>query len=264
MAEPTGGITTEAPNLISLLAEKVGETPLGSFLHHFEDVLFSGVAVVLLLVGARYALRRKARIPAGIQNGVEAVLEGLDTFICGILGPHGRPFVPYLGTLFLYILTMNMMGLVPGMRSPTANINTTIALALTVFLTVQWTAIRKIGLRGYLDHLMMRPRTLPMMIFGLVTLPIMLLLEVLLPPVTLSLRLRGNIFGEDTMIAIFLFFGVLFGGFLGLPIGIPLHLPFMFLSLLLGTIQALVFTLLATIYLSMVLPHEETAPHEAH
>lgn len=264
MAAPAGTITTEAPNLVTLLAARFHDSPVASLLHHFEDVLFSGLVVCLLLVVARQALRKPERIPRGLQNAVEAVLEGLNDFILGILGPQGKPFVPYLGTLFLYILSMNLLGLIPGMKSPTANLNTTVALAITVFLTVQVTAIRKIGVRGYLDHLMMRPRTLPMVIFGLVTLPIMFLLEVLLPPVTLSLRLRGNIFGEDTMIAIFLFFGVMFSGFLGLPIGIPIHLPFMFLGLLLGTIQALVFTLLATIYLSMVLPHDETVPHEAH
>lgn len=260
MAESTGTITTEAPNLITLLAGALGETPFSSFLHHFEDVLFSGVVIFLLLTGARYALRKREVIPGGLQNAVEWVLELLNDFLTGILGPHGKAFVPYLGTLFLYIFAMNMIGLVPGMKSPTSNLNTTVALAMTVFLTVQVTAIRKIGLWGYLDHLMMRPRTIPMVILGLLMLPIMFLLEVLLPPVTLSLRLRGNIFGEDAMIAVFLLLGVILTGILGLPglpVGIPLHLPFVFLALLLGTIQALVFTLLATVYLSMVLHHEE-------
>ena len=78
--------------------------------------------------------------------------------------------------------------------------------------------------------------------------------------VSLSLRLFGNILGEDSLIAAFVGLGILALSFIHSPIGLPIQLPFFLLSMLLGTIQALVFTLLTTIYISLMLPHEAPGP----
>jgi F-type H+-transporting ATPase subunit a len=212
-------------------------------------VLFLG-----LIVSA--ATRRRRLVPGRLQNTIELLVEALDNFICGILGPQGRRYVPFLGSLFIYILFMNLAGLVPGMKSPTANLNQTLALALCVFLYVQYTGMRNFGLKGYLFHMAGEPRD-PITI-GLV--PIMLPLHIigeLAKPLSLSLRLFGNITGEDVLIVIFITLGIGMIGFLHLPFGVPLQVPFIFLAILTSTIQALVFTLLSTVYFLMMMPHEE-------
>jgi F-type H+-transporting ATPase subunit a len=244
----------EAANIISLLREALGEGPLSEFLHHYENVIFSALIILFLIAVAYFTTRRRELVPGKVQNLAEMVVDGLQQFFGGILGPQGKAYVPFLGTLFLYIFTMNIFGLIPGMKSPTSSINTTLALGLTVFVIVQYTGIRKLGLLGYLDHLMGRPRDLVGYFLIPMMLPLNLILEVLLPPVSLSLRLFGNIFGEDTLLAAFIILGAS-------TFFIPFQLPFMFLSLLLGTIQALIFSLLATIYIFMVFPHEEGHEH---
>jgi F-type H+-transporting ATPase subunit a len=253
MTEPQGqgheAAPTHAANILSLIREALGEGPVSDFLHHYESLIFSGIIALTLVLLSLLVTRKRELLPGKAQNIGEWVVESLENFFGGILGPQGKAYVPYLGTLFLYIFTMNMFGLIPGMISPTADLNTTAALAITVFLTVQYTAVRKLGFSGYLDHIMGRPRDMIGYLLIPMMLPLNLILEVFLPPVSLSLRLFGNIFGEDTLIASFVILGSTFL--------IPLQLPFMFLSLLLGTIQALIFTLLATIYIFMVFPHEE-------
>ncbi len=88
------------------------------------------------------------------------------------------------------------------------------------------------------------------------------LLEEFIKPMSLSLRLFGNILGEDSLIAAFVGLGILALSFANSPIGLPLQLPFLLLSILLGSIQALVFSLLTTIYISLMLPHEDHDTHD--
>jgi F-type H+-transporting ATPase subunit a len=122
----------ELPNLITVLNQYVfGGTSVGEFLHHWENAIFS-LAIV--------------------ANAVELIIEALENFIVGVIGPHGRKFVPFLGTLFLYIFCSNLAGLIPLMKAPTANVNQTIALAICVFLYVQFTAMKENGPIGFLKH----------------------------------------------------------------------------------------------------------------
>jgi F-type H+-transporting ATPase subunit a len=182
---------------------------------------------------------------------------GLNDFITGILGEkHAKRFVPFLGTLFVYIWFMNLIGLIPFMESPTSNLNVTLALAVTVFLYSQWIGLRSLGPIGYVDHLMGSPRNLT----GWILMPIMLPIHVLgelAKPISLSCRLFGNVFGEDMLLVAFVSLGITTLAFTGLPFGLPLQLPFMFLALLTGTLQALVFTVLSTIYFLLMLPHDD-------
>lgn len=246
----------ELPNFITLLYDKYGKVAFVKFLHHWENIIFSLLIVLIISVVAYLASRRSTLIPGRLQNLVEMAVEGLDNFICGILGPKGRRFTPFLGTLFVYILCMNFFGLVPGMKSPSSSLNTTVALAICVFLYVQYTGIRSFGFLGYLSHLAGEPKDVVGWVMVPLNLPIHIM-EELIKPLSLSVRLFGNIFGEDILIAVFVGLGVASLSFLHLPIGLPFQVPFIFLALLTGTIQALVFTLLSTIYFFLMMSHEE-------
>ncbi|NIN01006.1 MAG: F0F1 ATP synthase subunit A [candidate division Zixibacteria bacterium] len=246
----------ELPNFITFLYHQFGEVALVAFLHHWENVIFSWLVVIILCIVAYLAYRKRSIMPGKLQNAVEMVVEALDNFVCGILGPQGRKYTPFLGTLFVYILCMNFFGLVPGMKSPTANLNTTLALAICVFFYVQYTGVRNLGPLGYLRHMAGDPRDVVTWFLVPINIPIHII-EELAKPMSLSLRLFGNITGEDVLITVFVGLGVSALSFLHLPVGIPFEIPFLFLALLTGTIQALVFTLLSTIYFSLMLPHEE-------
>ena len=185
------------------------------------------------------------------------VVEALYNFIVDILGPKFGPrYVPFLGTLFVYILAMNLFGLIPFMDSPTSNLNVTVALALIVFVYAQYIGFRELGVLGWVDHMAGSPRSA--IGWGLVPLmlPIHLMGE-LAKPISLACRLFGNIFGEDMLLVAFASLGITVLAFANLPIGVPLHLPFLFLALLTSTLQALVFTVLSTIYFLLMLPHDD-------
>jgi len=246
----------ELPNFITLLYTKYGKTAFVHFLHVWENVVFSLIIILILGLISYFASRRRALQPGKLQNFMEMAVESLDNFICGILGPRGRKFTPFLGTLFIYILCMNFLGLIPGMKSPSSSLNTTVSLAICVFLYVQFTGIKNLGLLGYIDHLAGNPRDFITWVLVPINLPIHIIGE-LAKPLSLSLRLFGNITGEDILIAVFVGLGVMALSFLNLPVGLPLQVPFIFLALLTGTIQALVFTLLSTIYFLLMLSQEE-------
>ena len=240
----------ELPNLVTLLADKIGRlTHLGGQIYLWENVIFSLIIVLVISLIAFLACRKPKMIPDKLQNAVEAIAGGLDDFICGILGAQGRKYTPFIGTLFIYILFMNLCGIIPFMKSPTASWSTTLALALCVFIYVQYTALREFGFLGYLDHMMGRPRGIlafsvfiPLMMF------ILHIVSELVRPLSLSLRLRSNIWGDDLLLS------VLAG--LGLA-GVPLFVFSALLAILAALVQALVFSLLTTIYFALVLTHEE-------
>jgi F-type H+-transporting ATPase subunit a len=247
---------TELPNFITILYTKYGKTAFVHFLHVWENVVFSLMIILILGLLSYFSSRKRTLHPGKLQNFMEMAVESLDNFICGILGPKGRKFTPFLGTLFIYILCMNFLGLIPGMKSPSSSLNTTVALAICVFTYVQLTGIKNLGLFGYIGHLAGNPRDF----ITWVLVPMNLIIHIigeLAKPLSLSLRLFGNITGEDILIAVFVSMGVLALSFLNLPVGLPLQIPFIFLALLTGTIQALVFTLLSTIYFLLMMPHQE-------
>ena len=249
----------ELPNFITLLYAKYGKIALVHFLHIWENVVFSLLISLILGLVAYFSSRRRSLHPGKLQNFMEMIVESLDDFICGILGLKGRKYTPFLGTLFIYILCMNFLGLVPGMKSPSSSLNTTVALAICVFIYVQFTGIKNLGLLGYIDHLAGSPRDVITWVLVPINLPIHIVGE-LAKPLSLSLRLFGNITGEDILIAVFVGLGVLTLSFTNLPVGLPLQIPFIFLAMLTGTIQALVFTLLSTIYFLLMIPHNDDKP----
>lgn len=252
------------PNLITYVTAPFPDAAWAHFLHRWEAQIFSIAIALLLCFVAWRATRKPQMIPGGLQNLVEMLVGSLNDFIVGILGPrHGPRFVPFLGSLFVYIWVMNLIGLVPGMDSPTSSLNTTFALGITVFLYAQWVGLRSFGPLGYIHHMLGSPRDAITWGLAPLMLPIHILGE-LAKPISLSARLFGNVFGEDMLLVAFTTIGVASVSFLHLPIGIPLQFPFLFLALLTGTLQALVFTVLSTIYLLLMLPHDEHHAEEAH
>ena len=249
-----GGIP-ELPNLISLLSGRLQESPLVAWLHHWENLVFAVVvAAALCAVAWRYA-RKPTTVPRGWQNLLELFVESIDQFVRSIVGPSGRRHTPFIATLFLYIWLMNLSVLIPGMKSATSSLNTTVGLALVVFCYVQGIGLRTQGLRRYLDHLAGSPRD----VVGWLLVPLMLPIHVLgecIKPLSLSLRLGFNIFAEDVLLAVLVGLGITAGLALHLPIGIPLQAFVVPLVLIFSTVQALVFSLLSTVYIALMSPYE--------
>lgn len=248
----------ELPNLITLVTHFIHDQRVAGFLHQWEGMIWALGIATLIIVLARLAARNPQMVPGRLQNVVEMLVEGLTNFIVGVLGPDGRRYVPFLGTLFIYILAMNLAGAFPLGHSPTSSPNTTVALALCVFVYVHYIGLTRNGPIGYIKHLAGNPHSAVEWAFVPLMLPIHVIGE-LARPVSLSLRLFGNVTGEDVLLFAFCSLGVMTLKFVDSPIGIPLQVPFIFLAFLTSFIQALVFTLLSTIYILLWLPHDEHA-----
>ena len=243
----------ELPNFITFLYQGFKHADWAQFLHHWENLIFSIIIAALISLVAYLGTRRNAMIPSGLQNGIEFAIEKFRDTILGVLGPQGEKYIPFLGTLFIYILVMNVFGMVPLMKSPSSNLNITIALAICVFCLVQYLHIKHMGFFGFIYHLAGAPKSAIEWVLA----PLMFVLELiaqLARPVTLALRLFGNILGEDILIGAFSVLGIILISSLNSPVGIPLQVPFMFLALLTSFMQALVFTLLSTVYILLSIP----------
>ncbi|MBI4871732.1 MAG: F0F1 ATP synthase subunit A [Candidatus Riflebacteria bacterium] len=230
----------------------------GSWLHPFSHatglpdyILITWLLLVLLVVVSVVGTRRLHLAPRGLQNVLEYIFESLEGFVCGIMGPErGRIFTPLLGTFFLFILCNNLAGLVPGLLSPTAYLNTTLSLAIVAFLMVQYHGIKAHGAGRYFAHFMGEPLWLaPLM------LPVHLIGE-FAKPLSLAIRLFGNIFGEDKVIAILVGFSPVL-----LFIPVPVQFPMMLFGIFTSFVQALVFTTLTAIYLTVATEHAESGEH---
>ena len=242
-----------APKLPSLVELLFGPD---SVAEHWVNVIYAfAIGVFLSLVCMRVYAKRQM-IPGKLQNAVEMMVEGMYNFIESILGKDAKKYIPYLGSLFFYILFMNWIGMIPLGHSPSTSLSITFSLAILTFLYAQWTGMRKLGVGGYLYHMAGSPADGVSWGFCWLIFVIHVIGE-FAKPISLSLRLYGNITGEDTLIAVFVGLGIAVLAFS--PVGVPLQIPFYFLGLLLSTIQAVVFTLLSTIYIFMMLPHEEHA-----
>ena len=252
----------EVLNWIQLIAKATAPSALSDFLFQWEKVLFAGM-VILLIAFISLALSRSIKmVPGRLQSFFEMLIMGLDDIVAGVIGSRGRAYTPFVGTLFIYILVSNLFGLIPLQNSTMAFLSTVAPIAICVFFYVQWIGITKNGILGYLHHLCGNPQD----IFGWLLAPLMFPLHVLgefIKPLSLSFRLYGNIMAGHVLLAVFMGMGIGMLKPFHVPFGVPIHFPFLFLELLVGVIQAFVFTLLSTIYIAMMLPHEDHA-HEAH
>ena len=214
-------------------------------------LLFAMSAVVAIALGlfAFISTRRLERIPTHRQSLVEVVVESLNDFVVGIIGPKGEKYTPFIGTLFVYILAMNLLGIIPLLKSPTSGLSITLALAIVVFVVYNIAGIREIGLVQYLKHLAGEPLWLaPLM------LPIHIISD-LARPLSLSIRLCGNIFGEETVLVILAGFTVTIIPYV---VAIPTQFPMMLFAVFTGFVQALVFATLSAIYIAIAIGDEET------
>lgn len=215
-------------------------------LHEFgisNGMITSTVITIILCVLAVIAGKNMKLVPSGLQNVVEWAVGSLYNFFEDIMGKEGcRKYFPLVASLFIYIVCCNYSGLlpgsghIPGLHAPTASINCTMALAIIVFVAMNVIGIREHhGLSYYKHWLQPFAFLLPLM-----------LIEDFVKPVSLTLRLYGNVFGEETVTSEF---------FNLVPVGLPVIMQF--LSVLMGLIQALVFSLLAAIYIKEAMPEEE-------
>lgn len=203
------------------------------FAHHYPHLTHTWLVMAVLIVSGLLFARNVKIIPKKGQNFLELIIEKLEDFMVGITGPEGRLFFPYIATVFLFILVSNLIGLVPGFFSPTADINTTVGLAICTFVLTHAIGIKYHGVK-YVKHFLGPVWWLA---------PLMVILELIghfARIMSLSIRLFGNIFGKE-MVLSFLF---MLAGFYLAP------LPILVLGLLVSFLQALVFTLLSIVYFS--------------
>lgn len=229
----------------------------GKALFHSEAAVafaWSLLVVVFLVVLSAAGTRRVSMKPRGLQTLLEIVVGALRNLVEGVMGPRGVEFLPFIGSLFIYITVMNLMGIVPGFMAPTSSFSITAALAIIVFVVVQYQGFRESGM-GYLKHFVQGVplRSIYLPLAGLVF--VIHLIGEIFRPVTLALRLRNNIMAEETVVLIFI---GLVAGLVRYGLPIPVQLPNLLLGLLIGVVQATIFCMLTAVYLTGVL-HEETA-----
>ena len=219
------------PVLISTVCN-MDTIEIGGKTIEFQHVFYSWLCMAILFVAAWLCRRRLTMVPGTLQNFWEAIIETLENFICSTLGDkHGPKWVPLLAGLFIYLLGSNLMGLIPGFNAPTANLNTTVSMALFVFVLYNIVGLY-IWHHNYIKQFLGVSKWL---------IPLMLPLEIvshISRPVSLSLRLFGNIRGEEIVLILF---------FIMAPV--IATIPVYALFLLAKFMQALVFFLLTMFYL---------------
>lgn len=207
--------------------------------HHIISAATVGLFLiaVALIANRKLARTEQCLIPGDKPTPstlFELIVESLLNLMEGVLGDKAQKFFPLIGALFIYIFTCNLIGLIPGLAPPTENINTNAACAIVVFLYYNYMGIREQGLVHYLKHFMG-----PVIWLG----PLMLVIELIshaVRPVSLSIRLFGNMTGDHMVLGVFSQLT---------PIVVPII--FMFLGLFISFIQAFVFSLLSIVYIGL-------------
>jgi F-type H+-transporting ATPase subunit a len=193
--------------------------------------------MLLLFTVAFLTSRKLTMVPGKLQNTFELIIGGLEDFCVANVGEKGREIFHVICALFLFILPCNWFGLIPGLDAPTANVNTNAALAVFLFIYYNYIGIKKWGF-GYIKHFFG-----PMPALA----PLMFIIEVvshLSRPLSLTLRLFGNIKGEEIVLILMFMLAPVIGS-----------LPMYFLFVLAKFIQAFIFFMLGMIYLKGSLDH---------
>jgi F-type H+-transporting ATPase subunit a len=186
-------------------------------------------AIMLVLTAACWLITRRLKKQPGTGQAVlELAVTGIGQQIGEIIRGDARPYLPLLGTLFIFLVTANLSGLLPGMEAPTSKLETPAALAIIVFLSVHYYGVRARGLRGYLASFA-EPK--------LIMLPLNILSEIT-RTFSLMLRLFGNVMSGEFVIALVVALAGLF---------VPI--PLMALEILVGLVQAYIFTVLAAVFI---------------
>jgi len=243
-----------------------------------NSMIVTWIVAVALIFFARLATRNMKQVPDGAQNFLEWLIEALYNFLEGIIGAHlvKRTFW-FFATIFIFILSANWFGLIPGigtigwghrtpegfkideplLRGANADMNLTLAMALMFFALWTIWALQEVGVRGFLKELFAPKgetagllKVLMVVVFFAVG--CLEIVSILFRPVSLSFRLYGNIFAGENMLEAM---AKLVPG-----LGWLLPIPFYFLELLVGLVQALVFMLLTAVFTLLICQHEEAAP----
>jgi len=226
----------EHPYLIFVkLFEGIG---LDHFAHTYPHVIYTWVVMAFLIGVAFLATRGISLVPQKLQNVFEMLISRLEEFMVGITGEEGRWLLPLTATLFIFIAVSNLVGLIPGFLPPTANLNTTLACALIVFVFTHVIGIKYHGV-AYIKHFLGPVWWL---------MPVIFIIEVighLARILSLSLRLFGNMMGHELVLTIlFLLAGAFF---------VPL--PIMAMGIFVALVQAFVFFLLSVMYFTGAMEH---------
>jgi F-type H+-transporting ATPase subunit a len=233
---------------------------------HTFFAIVAAVLVILIALKARAALSRAQDpvVPAaelGSRNIAELLVQLVVSQSDTIIGKQGRKYVPFFGTFFFFILVSNLMGLLPGFAPPTGNLNTTLGLALVSFIGYNVIGVREQGM-SYLQHFFGPMSSLPAKsLLGKIALVPVLLISVVFffileafshgfRPVSLSLRLFGNMMGDHQVIEAFTNLTKL-----------VVPVAFYAMGTLVSVIQAFVFTLLSMIYVALAISHGHDEEH---
>jgi F-type H+-transporting ATPase subunit a len=211
---------------------------LGHFASAYPHVVYSWLVLLVLIVLAYIGGRKISMVPGRAQNFFEVVVSGMEEFMVDVTGEEGRWFFPLVGTIFLYIVTCNLIGLIPGFFPPTASINTTLSCALVSFTFTHFIGLKYHGAK-YIKHFLgpiwwMIPIILPIELIGH-----------LARIMSLSFRLFGNMMGHELVLMIlFMLAGAFFA-----------PLPIMAMGIFVSFVQAFVFFLLSIMYFSGAMEH---------
>jgi len=201
-------------------------------LTHAPHVTYMWLTMVLLLALAYLTTRRLQQLPGVAQGLMELVVGGLLDFMERVMGHHAKAHVAIIGGIVLFIISANLLGIIPGLYSATANINVTAGCAISIFLYYQYIGFRRHGF-AYIKHF-----TGPVWWLAPLMLPIELISHVI-RPFTLALRLFANMHGHEIVLII-----------LTLLVPIVAPLPIVFLGIFVSFIQGFVFMLLSMIYIA--------------
>ncbi|MFN3648807.1 MAG: F0F1 ATP synthase subunit A [Armatimonadota bacterium] len=245
------GVTTEELTIDGRPVVLLNPTVSFAFESMFpEGLVISLLTALTIFLVAVLLTRNLRRIPDRKQTVLEMIYSGFDGFVHGLIGENYKKYVPLIGTGFIYIWVMNLAGLIPGWMSPTSNINVTAGLAVVVVVYSHIEGIRVNGVKGYFMHFVGDPWWL-----GPLNVPIHIVGE-LAKILSLTIRLFGNIFGEDVVLVILMYLAAHFTQGL-----VPFQLPMYFLALFTCTVQALVFSILASVYIALMTAHGDHDEH---
>lgn len=282
-------------SLLASVSSAAVELPVfkGGFLQFFTNSILVGLIVLgLIMWVASKATKNMTLIPHRWQNFFEFVVEFLYGQVEKITGPKMAPKAfPLLGTLFIFILVSNLFGLVPGvgtigwgegtgsfmlkevheplLRPPTADLNLTMGLAISAFLVWLYLTIREIGVWGFIVHTFGSKGGLKGFM-GLVVAAVFLfvgvieLVSIAIRPLTLSVRLYGNVFAGESVLHAMSTMLDNAGPVMSFLGSVLLPIPFYFMELLVALLQAMVFTLLCAVYIQLSTTHDDHGHEEAH
>ena len=196
---------------------------------NWETLCMTWLTMAIVLIIAFLAVRNLSLVPRGWQNVIEMVVEGLQAQMKGTMGKGGMFLAPFIISLFMFLLVSNWLGLIPGMASPTNDLNTTLGLALLVIVMVHVLGVARKG-GHYIGHFFK-----PTPIFVIIN-----AIEEIAKPITLSFRLFGNILAGEILIIILLKL---------MPIWMPVpSVIWLAFSIFIGAVQAFIFTMLSMAY----------------